>query len=64
MEDVSALARSELFASLGEDALAQVAMKATTIRLERNDKIFDEGDHADELFVVKSGRIAIVKRAP
>jgi len=63
MEDVSALARSELFTSLGEDALARVATKATTVRLERNDKIFDEGDHADELFVVHSGRIAIVKRA-
>jgi CRP/FNR family transcriptional regulator, cyclic AMP receptor protein len=43
--------------------LARVAMRARTVRLERNDKVFDEGDHADELFVVHSGRIAIVKRA-
>ncbi len=61
MDDVSPLSGSELFSSLGEDALARVAAKATNVRLERNDTLFSEGDEADELFVVLSGRIAIAK---
>jgi CRP/FNR family transcriptional regulator, cyclic AMP receptor protein len=63
MVDVSPLSGSELFSSLGEDALARVAAKATNVRLERNDTLFGEGDEADELFVVLSGRIAIAKRS-
>ena len=51
MEDVSPLSGSELFSSLGEEALARVAVKASTVRLERNDTLFNEGDDADELFV-------------
>jgi CRP/FNR family transcriptional regulator, cyclic AMP receptor protein len=64
MANVSPLSRSELFSSLGEDALARVAVKATAIQLERNDILFSEGDQADELFVVLAGRIAIAKRSP
>jgi len=36
-------------------------MKATTLRLERNDTVFSEGDDADDLFVILGGRIAIGK---
>jgi CRP/FNR family transcriptional regulator, cyclic AMP receptor protein len=64
MEDVSPLSRSELFSSLGEDALTRVAAKTTTFRLERNDTLFSEGDEADDLFVVLKGRIAIAKKSP
>ncbi len=63
MEDVSPLVGSELFSSLGAEALARVAVKASTLRLERNDALFNEGDQADELFVVLTGRIAIAKRS-
>jgi len=63
MEDLSLLSASELFASLDEEALARVASKASTLRLERNDGLFAEGDEANELFVVLSGRIAIAKRS-
>ena len=64
MEDVSPLSGSEFFSSLDEEAMARVAMKASSVRLERNDTLFSEGDEAKELFVVLSGRIAIGKRSP
>ena len=64
MEDASPLSGSELFSSLDEEALARVALKASTVRLERNDVLFNEGDEAGELFVVLSGRIAVGKRSP
>ncbi len=63
MDDPSLLAGSELFSSLGSDALARVAATASTARLERNDTLFSEGDEAREMFVVLSGRIAIAKRS-
>jgi CRP/FNR family transcriptional regulator, cyclic AMP receptor protein len=63
MEDVSPLIGSDLFVNLGAEALARVAVKASTMRLERNDALFGEGDQADELFVVLTGRIAIAKRS-
>lgn len=64
MDDLSPLSGSELFSSLSEDALARVALKASTVRLEDNGILFNEGDEANELFVVLSGRIAIAKSAP
>jgi CRP/FNR family transcriptional regulator, cyclic AMP receptor protein len=64
MDDVSPLSGSELFSSLGAEALERVAAKATTVALERNDILFSEGDEADELFVVLTGRIAIAKKSP
>jgi CRP/FNR family transcriptional regulator, cyclic AMP receptor protein len=64
MEDVTALTRSDLLASLGAEALERVATEAVTIRLERNDTLFSEGDEAQDLFVVQSGRIAIAKGSP
>jgi CRP-like cAMP-binding protein len=62
--DLSPLTGSELFSSLDEDALARVAVRASTVQLERNDTLFHEGDEADHLFVVLTGRVAIAKRAP
>lgn len=64
MEDVSPLSRSELFSALGEEALARVAMRASTTGLERNESLFGEGDDANELFVMLKGRLAIGKRSP
>jgi CRP-like cAMP-binding protein len=64
MDNLSPLSGSELFSSLDEEALARVALKATTVQLERNETLFNEGDDADDLFVVLSGRLAIGKRSP
>lgn len=64
MDNLSPLSGSELFSSLDEEALARVALKATTVQLERNDTLFNEGDDAADLFVVLSGRLAIGKSSP
>ena len=58
------LTGSELFSSLDAEALARVAGRASTVQLDRNDTLFNEGDEADDLFVVLSGRVAIAKRSP
>jgi CRP-like cAMP-binding protein len=63
MDDVPLLASSELFSSLDADALARVTLKASTSRLERNDTLFNEGEEAREMFVVRSGRIGMAKRS-
>jgi len=64
MKGVPTLTGSELFSALDEEALARVADKASSVQLDRNDTLFNEGDEADALYVVHTGRIAIAKRAP
>jgi CRP/FNR family transcriptional regulator, cyclic AMP receptor protein len=64
MDAVILLARSELFSTFGDEALGMVAASTRVMRFQRNELIFAEGDHADELFVVRSGRIAIANRSP
>jgi CRP/FNR family cyclic AMP-dependent transcriptional regulator len=58
------LTGSELFSALDEEALARVAIRASTVLLDRNDTLFNEGDLADDLYVVLSGRVAIAKHSP
>lgn len=57
------LASSPLFSVLGADGLAAVAAATRPVRLARNDVLFDEDDAATAVYVVVSGRIAVVKRA-
>jgi CRP/FNR family cyclic AMP-dependent transcriptional regulator len=57
------LARSELFSALDERAVFTIARTARVVELRRNDLVFAEGQEADELYVVRSGRIAIAKRS-
>jgi CRP/FNR family cyclic AMP-dependent transcriptional regulator len=64
MDDVALLARSELFSALDAEALRKVLAGARPFRCTRNDVILSEGEEAGELFVVRSGRVAIVKRSP
>ena len=63
MENLALLARSDLFSAFDGDALDRLLIGARSLRCERNQTIFDEGDEADELFVVRSGRIAIGRRS-
>ena len=56
------LARCPLFAVLGADGLAAVAAQAHPVELARHEALFDEGDEGDAVYVVVSGRVAIVKR--
>lgn len=63
MDAAALLARVELFSALDPDAVASVAAAARPCTLQRNDLVFSEGDHADDLYVVREGRIAITIRS-
>jgi len=58
------LGASELFQHFDDAAIAAIAASTSTRSLERNDRVFDEGDEGDELYVVRSGRVAIAKVSP
>jgi CRP-like cAMP-binding protein len=64
MDDLQLLGRSDLFVAFDEDGLRRLLAGARSQSYERNDVIFTEGDPGDELFVVRSGRIAIGRRSP
>lgn len=64
MDDLALLARSELFSSFDEATLERLVAGARSLHLERNQVVFTEGSAADELFVVRSGRIAVGMRSP
>jgi CRP-like cAMP-binding protein len=64
MKGVPTLTSSELFSALDEEALARVAVRTSTVQLDRNDTLFNEGDDADDLYVLLTGRVAIAKRSP
>lgn len=64
MEDLSHLSGSELFSSFDEEALARVAAKGSTVRLERNDTLFNEGEEAFDLYVLLRGRVGIGRSSP
>lgn len=59
MDTLELLAGSELFAGFDGRALEEIVDSSAAVSLRRNDVVFEEGDDADQLFVVKDGRIAI-----
>lgn len=63
MYDIELLGRSELFSAFEETALRRVVEAAAPITCDRNFVIFEEGDEASELFVVKTGRVAVGRRS-
>jgi CRP-like cAMP-binding protein len=63
MEDIALLVRSELFSAFDPNVLRRIVAEARRTDCERNNVIFEEGDEADELFVVESGRIAVGRRS-
>ena len=63
MEDIDLLARSELFSAFDEATLQKLVGSARPLECERNFVVFEEEDEADELFVVRSGRIAVGRRS-
>ncbi|HHQ49079.1 MAG TPA: Crp/Fnr family transcriptional regulator [Acidobacteria bacterium] len=54
------LRRIGLFADLSDEDLAQVAEAAKVHTFARDERVFDEGDAADTMYVVASGKINIV----
>jgi CRP-like cAMP-binding protein len=63
MDTDALLARSELFSALDPGAVRGIAAQCRPLCLQRNDLVFSEGDPADELYLVRSGRVAIAKRS-
>jgi CRP/FNR family transcriptional regulator, cyclic AMP receptor protein len=63
MEDIDLLARSELFSAFDEATLQKLVGSARPVECERNFVVFEDEDEADELFVVRSGRIAVGRRS-
>jgi predicted acylesterase/phospholipase RssA/CRP-like cAMP-binding protein len=53
-----------LFAELGQEMRATVLAEATLLRLPARKWLFRQGDEADALFVVSSGRLEIVREIP
>lgn len=64
MDDLALLGRSEFFAAFDDAGLARIVAGVRVLRCGRNDAVFDERDTAEEMFVVRSGRIAIGRRSP
>jgi CRP-like cAMP-binding protein len=64
MDDINLLARSELFSAFHEDVLRRIVSLSRQIDCERNQVLFQDGDEAADLFVVKSGRVAMGRRSP
>ena len=63
MDDVDLLAGSDLFSGFDSDALRALVERSRSLECERNVSLFLEDDPADELFVVRSGRIAVGRRS-
>jgi len=61
--DVALLREVELFRDLSPEAFARIEPAVRQRVLQRGDVLFREGDEADELFVVVSGRVAISNRS-
>jgi CRP-like cAMP-binding protein len=55
---------SDLFQHFDSQIVQSIAETAKLVRFERNQHIFSEGDDAKELYVVRSGRVAIATRSP
>lgn len=63
MVDRSLIADADFFRALSEEGLETVLSIIDKRTLRRGDVVFDEGQAADELFVVESGRIAIANKS-
>ena len=59
-----ALRRSNLFASLSAEAMAALEAQLTPVTLMSGEVLFKEGEPSDSLYIVISGRLRVVSRAP
>ncbi len=64
MDNTALLAQSELFGFLETDELTRIVADAHLVQLSRNEVLFDQGDPAEALYGVLSGRVAITLRSP
>ena len=63
MDDIDLLAGSELFSAFDRDTLKQLVDAARVVQCDRTFVVFEEDDRADELFVVRNGRIAVGRKS-
>lgn len=63
MDDVDLLAGSELFSAFDRDTLKRLVDAARVVQCDRNFVLFEEDDPAEELFVVRNGRIAVGRKS-
>jgi CRP/FNR family transcriptional regulator, cyclic AMP receptor protein len=59
MNDEALLAQSDLFANLDAGELKRILADAHLVRLGRNQILFNQGDPAEALYGVRTGRVAI-----
>jgi CRP/FNR family transcriptional regulator, cyclic AMP receptor protein len=59
---VSLLGELDLFGSLTDDELAELARKVDIVTWEAGTTVFEEGDPGDACYVIDSGRAKVVKR--
>lgn len=64
MDDLALLARSELFSAFDPDSLERVLAASATVAGDRGFVLFTEGDDADDLYVVRNGRVGVGRRSP
>jgi CRP/FNR family cyclic AMP-dependent transcriptional regulator len=64
MDVARLLAGCELFGAMSPTELDTVTSRAVTVHYDRNERIFDEGETAADLYVVDTGRVAIASRSP
>src|SRR5688500_10906802 len=63
MNVISLLTKSELFQGVDAPTLERLGESATEHRLRRGDKLFEENDAANDLYIVISGRVAIANKS-
>jgi CRP/FNR family transcriptional regulator, cyclic AMP receptor protein len=63
MDDLDLLSGSDLFSAFDLTVLRRIVDASRPLECERNFVIFEEDDEADEMFVVRSGRIAIGRKS-
>jgi CRP-like cAMP-binding protein/di/tricarboxylate transporter len=64
LDSATALARTPLFSQLGRLDLARLAGELEELRFRPGATIVREGDPADGFYVINSGRVVVVTRAP
>jgi CRP/FNR family transcriptional regulator, cyclic AMP receptor protein len=64
MDNIALLAQSELFADLDASELERILADASTVGLSRNEVLFNQGDPAEALYGVRTGRVAISLQSP
>lgn len=62
--DVSLLKQADIFADLDDDELATIADVCSEQRFSTGQKIFNEGDPGNRLFIISDGEVRISREVP